>query len=46
MCWASGSTSPEKVRAEDKLRTLIRQSNSILESVGDGIFGIDLVRPL
>jgi two-component system, OmpR family, sensor histidine kinase VicK len=32
----------EKVRAEDRLRTLIRQSNSILESVGDGIFGIDL----
>ena len=32
----------EQVRAEDKLRALIRQSNSILESVGDGIFGIDL----
>jgi two-component system, OmpR family, sensor histidine kinase VicK len=32
----------EKVRAEDKLRSLIRQSNSILESVGDGIYGIDL----
>jgi PAS domain S-box-containing protein len=32
----------EQVRAEEKLRTLIRQSNSILESVGDGIFGIDL----
>jgi PAS domain S-box-containing protein len=30
------------VRAEDKLRALIRQSNSILESVGDGIYGIDL----
>jgi two-component system, OmpR family, sensor histidine kinase VicK len=32
----------EKMQAEDRLRTLIRQSNSILESVGDGIFGIDL----
>jgi two-component system sensor histidine kinase VicK len=32
----------EQVRAEDKLRALIRQSNSILESVGDGIYGIDL----
>jgi len=32
----------EKVQAEDKLRALIRQSNSILESVGDGIYGIDL----
>ena len=32
----------EQVRAEDKLRTLIRQSNSVLESVGDGIYGIDL----
>jgi len=32
----------EKIRAEDKLRSLIRQSNSILESVGDGIYGIDL----
>jgi PAS domain S-box-containing protein len=32
----------EQVRAEEKLRALIRQSNSILESVGDGIFGIDL----
>jgi two-component system sensor histidine kinase VicK len=32
----------EQVRAEEKLRVLIRQSNSILESVGDGIFGIDL----
>jgi PAS domain S-box-containing protein len=31
----------EQMRAEDKLRALIRQSNSILESVGDGIFGID-----
>jgi two-component system, OmpR family, sensor histidine kinase VicK len=32
----------EKMLAEDRLRALIRQSNSILESVGDGIFGIDL----
>ena len=32
----------EQVRAEEKLRALINQSNSILESVGDGIFGIDL----
>jgi two-component system sensor histidine kinase VicK len=32
----------EQVKAEDKLRVLIRQSNSILESVGDGIYGIDL----
>jgi two-component system sensor histidine kinase VicK len=32
----------EQVRAEEKLRALIRQTNSILESVGDGIYGIDL----
>ena len=32
----------EQIRAEDKLRALSRQSNSILESVGDGIYGIDL----
>lgn len=32
----------EKIRAEDELRALIRQSNSILESVGDGIYGLDL----
>ncbi len=32
----------EQTRAEDKLRALSRQSNSILESVGDGIFGLDL----
>ncbi len=32
----------EQVRAEEKLRMLIRQSNSILESVGDGIYGLDL----
>ena len=32
----------EQVRAEGRLRALTRQSNSILESVGDGIFGVDL----
>lgn len=32
----------EQVRAEEKLRALIYQSNSILESVGDGIYGLDL----
>ena len=32
----------EQVRAEERLRALIDQSNSILESVGDGIYGIDL----
>ena len=32
----------EQVRAEERLRALSRQSDSILESVGDGIFGIDL----
>jgi PAS domain S-box-containing protein len=32
----------EQVRAERKLKTLTRQSDSILESVGDGIFCIDL----
>jgi PAS domain S-box-containing protein len=32
----------EQVRAEEQLRTLSRQSDSILESVGDGIYGIDL----
>jgi len=32
----------EQVRAEGRLRTLTRQSDSILESVGDGIFCIDL----
>jgi len=31
----------DQVKAERKLRTLTRQSNSILESVGDGIFCID-----
>ena len=32
----------EQIRVEGRLRTLTRQSDSILESVGDGIFGIDL----
>ncbi len=32
----------KQVRAEDKLQRLTSQSNSILESVGDGIYGIDL----
>jgi two-component system sensor histidine kinase VicK len=32
----------EQIRAEEQLRSLIRQSNSVLESVGDGIYGIDL----
>ncbi len=32
----------DQTRMEGRLRTLTRQSDSILESVGDGIFGIDL----
>ncbi len=32
----------EQVRVEGRLRTLTRQSDSVLESVGDGIFGTDL----
>lgn len=32
----------EQVRAEGRVRTLTSQSDSILESVGDGIYGIDL----
>ncbi|SEC30320.1 PAS domain S-box protein [Terriglobus roseus] len=32
----------EKVRAEERLSALTLQSNSILDSVGDGIFGTDL----
>ena len=32
----------EQVRIEGRLRTLTHQSDSILESVGDGIYGIDL----
>jgi PAS domain S-box-containing protein len=39
---AFGVDISEQVRAEDQLRSLMRQSNSVLESVGDGIFGIDL----
>jgi PAS domain S-box-containing protein len=39
---AFGIDISEQVRTEDKLRDLMRQSNSVLESVGDGIFGIDL----
>lgn len=33
----------EKVRAEERLSALTRQSNSILDSVGDGIISTDLV---
>jgi PAS domain S-box-containing protein len=32
----------EQVRAEDKVRALIHQSDSILESVGDGIYAFDM----
>ncbi len=32
----------EQVNAEERLRQLIRQSDSVLESIGDGIYGIDL----
>ncbi|HEV2578165.1 MAG TPA: PAS domain S-box protein [Acidobacteriaceae bacterium] len=32
----------EQIRAEAQLDTLSRQSNSVLESVGDGIFALDL----
>ncbi len=32
----------DQVRAEEQLHSLIRQSNSVLESIGDGIYGIDL----
>ncbi len=39
---AFGVDISEQVRAEEKLRALIDQSNSILESVGDGIYGVDL----
>lgn len=39
---AFGVDITEQVRAEEQLRSLIRQSNSVLESVGDGIYGIDL----
>jgi PAS domain S-box-containing protein len=39
---AFGVDITEQVRAEEKLLALIHQSNSILESVGDGIYGLDL----
>ena len=39
---AFGVDISEQIRAEGQLRALSRQSNSILESVGDGIYGIDL----
>jgi two-component system sensor histidine kinase VicK len=39
---AFGVDITEQIRAEEQLRSLIRQSNSVLESVGDGIYGIDL----
>ena len=32
----------EQVNAEEQLRRLIRQSDSVLESTGDGIYGVDL----
>ncbi len=32
----------EKVRAEERLLRLTQQSNSVLDSVGDGILGLDL----
>jgi PAS domain S-box-containing protein len=32
----------DQIRAETELNTLSRQSNSVLESVGDGIFALDL----
>lgn len=40
LCFAVDIT--EKVHAEERLSALTRQSNSILDSVGDGIFGTDL----
>jgi two-component system sensor histidine kinase VicK len=39
---AFGIDVTEQIRAEERLRALIRQSNSVLESVGDGIIGVDL----
>ncbi len=39
---AFGLDVTEKIKAEAELRALVRQSNSILESVGDGIYGLDL----
>jgi two-component system sensor histidine kinase VicK len=32
----------DQIRAQEQFRSLSRQSDSILESVGDGIFGLDL----
>lgn len=39
---AFGVDVTDKMKAEAELRALVRQSNSVLESVGDGIVGIDL----
>jgi len=39
---AFGLDVTDKMRAEEELRALVRQSNSILESIGDGIYGLDL----
>jgi PAS domain S-box-containing protein len=39
---AFGVDITEQVAAEEKLRSVVRQSDSILESVGDGILGLDL----
>ena len=39
---AFGVDVTDKVRVEAELRALVRQSNSVLESIGDGICGIDL----
>ena len=39
---AFGVDITEQMRAEEQLRALIRASNSVLESVGDGIYSIDL----
>ncbi len=39
---AFGVDISDQVRAEARLRTLSQQSNSILESIGDGIYGCDL----
>ncbi len=42
MCSASASTSRTRFAPKRELNTLSRQSNSVLESVGDGIFALDL----
>ena len=39
---AFGVDITEQVATEEKLRSVVRQSDSILESVGDGIVGLDL----